>query len=481
MPFFKDVWRGMTKPDKPNAFMQQYAAGLLAGGGSKGPLARMGAKLAGGLLAGGQRRATETQRKGILADRTKFLEAQRPQKQSLLTASPVPIMTPLKPLEMDPTSPMLYDPGKSTPLALEEGETATMVDHLEEADPWKSIMIGVGSEDPMLQQAAFQMANERRSKGDVIMQSPTGEMYVWDGKDAGTIRYLMGGTPKIPESKIVKNNIVERAPDGTWAVKYEGGDDQDISIRTKKEDAVKDGYTWTETWEEGVDKNTGAVVWKSNSHSTLKTQQTQEGAISLGGDKTYVRSLQEMLDASEDMQIRYGRIKTKLADPIYGSEYKEFFTALGGVEQWWNKTKSWLGITDENHPDFKKAQRISGFIGDVAETANLYIKQITGAQMSEAEATRLLKAIATVSDDPASFAGKFESAMERMQTVIDTYKGRLAALKKAGYSQVEATQLATEAAQREVSRVVDYYDFGAGATDSGEGGPGAYRPPGSTE
>ena len=213
----------------------------------------------------------------------------------------------------------------------------------------------------------------------------------------------------------------------------------------------------------------------------MKTQQTQEGAISLGSDKTYVRSLQERLDESEDMQIRYGRIKTKLADPIYGHEYKEFFTALGGVEQWWNKTKSWLGITDENHPDFKKAQRISGFIGDVAETANLYIKQITGAQMSEAEATRLLKAIATVSDDPASFAGKFESAMERMQTVIDTYKGRLAALKKAGYSQVEATQLATEAAQREVSRVVDYYDFGAGATDSGEGGPGAYRPPGSTE
>jgi hypothetical protein len=426
----------------------------------------MGAKLAGGLLAGGQNRATETQRKGILADRVKFLESQRPQKQSILTAAPGPAM--------DPTSPMLYDPGKSTPLDLKEGETATMVDHLEEADPWKSIMVGVNSEDPMLQQEAFSMAEQMRSKGDKLVTAPDGKMYVWDGVDIDTFRYLMGGTPKIPESKIVKNNIVERAPDGTWEVKYEGSDDQDISIRTKKRDTIKDGFTFTDTWEEGVNKNTGEVVWRSGSHSTLKTQQTQEGAINLGGDKTYVRSLQEMLDASEDMQIRYGRIQTKLDDPVYGPEYKEFFTALGGVEQWWNKFKSWTGAIDENHPDFKKAQRIAGFVGDVAETANLYIKQITGAQMSEAEATRLLKAIATVSDDPASFKGKFESAMERMQTVIDTYKGRLAALQKAGYGQVEATQLATEAAQREVSRVVDYYDFGAGTT---EGDDWDYVPP----
>ena len=62
MPFFKDMWKGVTNPDKPNKFMQQYAQALLAqGGGSKGPIARMGNKLAGGLLMSGQNRANTAQ------------------------------------------------------------------------------------------------------------------------------------------------------------------------------------------------------------------------------------------------------------------------------------------------------------------------------------------------------------------------------------------------------------------------------------
>jgi hypothetical protein len=46
---------------------------------------------------------------------------------------------------------------------------------------------------------------------------------------------------------------------------------------------------------------------------------------------------------------------------------------------------------------------------------------MTGAQMSEAEARRLLKGIANSTDDPAAFEGKIRSAIGEIQRVYDSY------------------------------------------------------------
>lgn len=62
MAFFKDIWQGATNPDEPNEFMTQFAQQLMMGGGSKGPLARLGNKLIGGLLHGGQKRGAKRQK-----------------------------------------------------------------------------------------------------------------------------------------------------------------------------------------------------------------------------------------------------------------------------------------------------------------------------------------------------------------------------------------------------------------------------------
>ncbi len=66
----------------------------------------------------------------------------------------------------------------------------------------------------------------------------------------------------------------------------------------------------------------------------------------------------------------------------------------------------------------------------VNENVNLYIKMITGAQMSEAEADRLSLAIATLADSPAQFEAKLKDsiavldrAQKLKQETLEYYSG----------------------------------------------------------
>ena len=65
---------------------------------------------------------------------------------------------------------------------------------------------------------------------------------------------------------------------------------------------------------------------------------------------------------------------------------------------------------------------VSGFKADVQDTLNRYIKEMTGAQMSEAEAKRLLAAMPTMRDNDQTFMEKLRRTRDRIRLYNERYK-----------------------------------------------------------
>lgn len=82
------------------------------------------------------------------------------------------------------------------------------------------------------------------------------------------------------------------------------------------------------------------------------------------------------------------------------------------------KAKAGFRLTPEEK---KEVQDFSVFAQDSIENINLYIKEITGAQMSEAEADRLRKAVADIGDglfsgdDPVTFRAKLGNSIQKLK------------------------------------------------------------------
>jgi hypothetical protein len=96
--------------------------------------------------------------------------------------------------------------------------------------------------------------------------------------------------------------------------------------------------------------------------------------------------------------------------------------SLGGkVELAWGNVISSLGI--DPGPEF--AEMTSGQ-AKAQHVANLYIKAITGAQMSEREASRLLKAIPSPKDRPHQWKAKLEAAIEIARMTMKHYEDLIA-------------------------------------------------------
>ena len=100
-------------------------------------------------------------------------------------------------------------------------------------------------------------------------------------------------------------------------------------------------------------------------------------------------------------------------------------------------------------------QKFAMFQQAVNENMNLYIKMITGAQMSEAEAGRLSLAIANLTDSPAEFEAKLkrsisvlDRAQKRKQEVLEYYAGIKAEGERISIE--KAKEYAEEAAKREI-------------------------------
>ena len=136
----------------------------------------------------------------------------------------------------------------------------------------------------------------------------------------------------------------------------------------------------------------GKVVVEMGSDMTMKTKGTIEGKL-LAAKEAKVR-MKGVLDTYKPEYLEYGtRVKV----------------ALGEI-----KEKGGIKLSPE---DKKQADEYFTFRRRAAENINLYIKDITGAQMSEPEANRLKRAVPDPGakwyegDSPTEFKSKADDVM----------------------------------------------------------------------
>lgn len=147
---------------------------------------------------------------------------------------------------------------------------------------------------------------------------------------------------------------------------------------------------------------------------------TWERGVTMGEggqlEKPVLKDIQTKLLGGREQLARLENIKTQF-DP-------EWLTLGGKAEMWATGMKSYLDIPGlEISPEKgKKYDAYIKFRRDVAENINLYIKEITGAQMSESEATRLGKAMPQDKDNPHEFQSKLDSVLKATRAAVKRYQ-----------------------------------------------------------
>ncbi len=159
------------------------------------------------------------------------------------------------------------------------------------------------------------------------------------------------------------------------------------------------------SWDKGNNKTKAVFEPGGERMSRLATGLTGEMSLS----KPFVARLNSDLEISHNAQTRMQNIQA--------SFQPEFLMYKGQI------AGTMLSLLDKivelpEGPQKKWLQEFSTFRQDTNANVNLYIKEITGAQMGEDEATRLTKAVANLDDSPAVFAAKLQNAMRLGEIAI---------------------------------------------------------------
>ena len=481
MPIFKDIWKGATRPDKPNEFLTQFAQQLMMGGGSQGPIARMGNKLIGGLLHSGQRGGAmrqealkKEQRSGILSK----LFAQPTGPGTLLQAGTKQLLPETGGILGGPQGAPLTGGDSASGLLAESLMTPELYGAVTDIQTPEGAIKGLTDKQRGLGKISVEMINSddegmqalgaamfKKAMFDDKGYDIVGNNIVITGPD-GKPTFISPPSARPPITVPAGGSVIDfrRQPDGTIKeVRYEGNEKPKTTQRGKEIETRlnEDGYMEerTRSWEWGsgnTELNKRFSEWQPAS------KQTVEGQM-LSADTVYKRGLQQEQDAAMKLDKTYDNIKAKIDDPVHGSEYLDLFTAQGKIDQFFRGARAFFKITDENDADFQKARRGYAFMSDVQDAANRYIKEITGAQMSEAEATRLLKAIANSNDNKAAFMGKLDAQMARIKEMVAFSQERIKTLMGRGMSATDATELVKGEVQGDIKSMIDEVEAEADA------------------
>ncbi len=150
-------------------------------------------------------------------------------------------------------------------------------------------------------------------------------------------------------------------------------------------------------------------------------ESTPGGGFSIRKGPTTAAGLTKATTTDIEKQLlgaNEGYVRLQNIAASFKPEYQELGT------RWDNLVTSWKaklgGAGAVSLEDKKSLTEYAAFRRDAFSNMNLYIKNITGAQMSEAEAKRLTKAIPDPGDtllggdDPITFKAKLESAMREL-------------------------------------------------------------------
>lgn len=148
---------------------------------------------------------------------------------------------------------------------------------------------------------------------------------------------------------------------------------------------------------------------------TIKTNADQSGNAISGAAQSEVEK--KLLDAT------YGLARLNGITSSFKPQYQELGTRLG---TFWTSTKEKLGIKP-SAKEVAELRDFSAYKRRAISNLNLYIKEITGAQMSEKEAERLTRGMPNPGqglldgDSPSEFRAKLEDVIAELRMAAARY------------------------------------------------------------
>jgi hypothetical protein len=296
-----------------------------------------------------------------------------------------------------------------------------------------------GAQSGLASQAdqASQAANQKRAQLAEMFKDPQMAAMMKQGIAQAEVSEMMPQKP----SKI--SDMVMSVTDGVMIMDPET---QELKFKkTKVADVTKVLKPGDTVWHPG----TGEVLFQVPENSKMKSWMTTESRMGESG----IPEERPMIVFENGSKIPVGDFgptgkSFSLSSPMMGSAERrswnekiqetrrslrefenirdmfdpEFLTTVGRARSTAAEAMSRWNVLDLFPGEKERYEDKTKFFAAVSDRANRYIKEITGAQMSEAEASRLLKAIPNVKDDPAGFMQKLNFVMEVSEAALDQYE-----------------------------------------------------------
>ena len=344
--------------------------------------------------------------------------------------------------------------------------------------PAPNMMAALGATSGAIQaDQAAQAANQKRAQLAEMFKDPQMAAFMKQGiAQAKAAEMMPKKPPKISDMAMsVADGIMLMDPK-TGQLKFQ---------RTKEKDVTKVLKPGDTVW----DPDTGEIIFQAPENLKMKSWITTESRMGENGipeersmivfengssipvgefgptGKSFSLSSPMMGSAerrSWNEKIQETRRSLREFENIRGMFDPEFLTTVGRARSTAAEAMSRWNVLDLFPGEKERYEDKTKFFAAVSDRANRYIKEITGAQMSEAEASRLLKAIPNVADDPAAFMQKLNFVMEVSEAALDQYERVLA--------KTDSPEAARMAGNMVVNTMMDEY-----------GSPDEELPEGATE
>lgn len=212
--------------------------------------------------------------------------------------------------------------------------------------------------------------------------------------------------PKVVGNYLVGNDGQVLFHDQGGGKQHQGGGKQHTMLSDAE--AKRRGLPTDRKWQISPEGKVDAVFSPQRGGMTVTTPDGT--VIDLGGGqhgdltKPTVNRLQEDV---VNFQAGMDRLRQ-----IRASARPEFLTAQGRVAGIWAKGKDYF---DAATPEEKKyLSDFTSFKSNTLDNLNRYIKEITGAAMTNAEASRIKAGMPTTEDSPTEFASKWDATMTQL-------------------------------------------------------------------
>lgn len=408
---------GLFNPKQYNPLAQQFGQSLLQQGmqgQAMGPwqgLAQAIQMGLGGIMMGGQNKAKKRAQGETSAGLQEAAQMQR-ETQPMTSAM------------LGGLAPMAGTQGINIP---EGAEVATETEQAFKSRQSEMVMNTLlESEIPEYQERGQEMLMASLSTPSFTIEK-VGDNLVKVAKD-GTVVPIYEGPKKMQVDNIGANGALVTAPDGS----------------TQFVQGIPPGdYRYTGTTPEGtaliLNNDTGEI---QDSGVEIKDKSGQTISVNLPGEAppntpATTTALQKAV-ADRVLSMEGFKTQMQLATSMPQEALDMVFTTPGKMKAWGLELAEKLGadLSDEHKAQLGTA---AGFKAVVWDTVNAYIHRITGAQVSQHEVGRLMKAIGNPDDSYTVYMAKLTWTMNVTQNALRTYEAML----RDGVSQEEAKAAAS--------------------------------------